>query len=462
MKNLRVRSFQSKTPKKGFIKNPLASLSLNSGNFSLPFICLLVLLAFISTPVLAGTKYLTGSPELSVSIEGNNEFTPGTTIPLTLLIQNSGLNQIKFVQSGIVDSDDEPNTAKMITVSLLPGDVPILVKSDPQMVGDIKGSAMKPVSFNIRVPDEAKAGKYTLPVVLDYTYLANAEQEGTDSIVYRYVTKKIEFDLPFIVKSAINLEITDVQTDNINAGGSGFITLTLKNTGTDIGANAVANLSKVGNSPIMPVSNSIYIGTFTPGSEATAKFKVSITKDAEPQDYPISVSVTYENTDGETITTPSQKIGVPVGANVNFNVTSEIPQLRPGKKNSIEVTYRNDGSVPVYGAEVRISAVDPFTSADDLSYLGDIMPGESAVARFGITVAETADTKIYGLDSEVKYRDALDDSHVSDTVKVPVNVIPKEGLAAILSNPFVTGVIIVLILGGGYYLYEHRRKKQSR
>ena len=89
-------------------------------------------------------------------------------------------------------------------------------------------------------------------------------------------------------------------------------------------------------------------------------------------------------------------------------------------------------------------------------------PGESAVARFGLTVAATADTKMYGLDSEVKYRDALDDVHVSDTIKVPINVVPNEGVAALLSNPIVIGFILVVILGGGYYFYEYRRRQQVR
>ena len=430
--------------------------------YALILITCAVLATCITTPALAGTKYMSGSPSLTVSIVGNNEFTPGTTVPFKIQVQNSGLNEMKFVQTGIVDTEDNPSTAKMVTVSLLPGNSPALIKSDPQMIGDIKGSQSLPATFDILVPNDAKSGKYSLPVIINYTYLDNAEQQGTDSVTYRYVKKEVTFELPFIVQSAINLQVSDVKTENINAGGSGFITLTLKNTGTDIGENAVANLSRSGNSPIIPVSSSVYIGTFAPDSTVTAKYKVSVSKDAEPQDYPIAIAVVYDNTDGETIVTPSQKIGVPVGADVDFTVTSETPELHPGKKQFIEVTYRNDGSVPVYGAEVRISAVDPFTSADDLSYLGDLKPGESGVARFGLTVDAAADTKIYGLDSEVKFRDALDDSHVSDTIKVPLNVVKTEGIAALTSNPVVIGLIIVIILGGGYYLYEYRRKQQNR
>ena len=463
MKKISITSSaRSNKPGQGESGKPLIFTNSILHKWTLILITCIFLSVCITSPVLAGTKYMSGSPDLTISIDGNNEFTPGKTVPFKIQVQNSGLNQMKFVQSGIVETDDNPSTAKMVTVSLLGGDSPVLIKSDPQMIGDIKGSESVPASFEILVPDGAKSGRYTLPVILNYTYLENAEQQGTDSITYRYSTKRVTFDLPFIVQSAINLQVMDVQTENINSGGSGFITLVLKNNGTDTGKNAVANLSRSGNSPIIPVSSSVFVGTFTPDSTVSAKYKVSISKDAEPQDYPVAIAMVYDNNDGETVVTPSQKIGIPVGADVKFTIANKTPDLNPGKKSFVEVTYRNDGSVPVYGAEVRVSAVDPFTSADDLSYLGDIQPGESKTARFGLTVAATADTKIYGLDSEVKYRDALDDSHVSDTIKVPLNVVKTEGVSALLSSPIVIAIIMVLILGGAYYIYEYRRKQQKR
>ncbi len=429
-------------------------------------ICILIsgilLAALTATPVLAGTKYLSGSPEIAVSICGTNEFAPGATVPLTLQVQNTGLNNIKIVQSSVVERDDIPSTAKMVTVALKSGESPILVKTDPQMIGDILASQSVPVTFDIRVPNDAKAGTYTLPVEIDYTYLADAEQEGTDSIIYRYNSKKQTIDLPFIVKSAINLEITDIDAENINAGGSGFLTLTLENTGSDTGKNAIANLSRNGNSPIIPVSSSVYLGTFAPGEKKVAKFKVSVNKDAEPQEYPINLVITYENADGETLSTPMEKVGVTVGAKIKFTVTSEPPTISPGHKSFIEVTYRNDGSATAHGAEVRLSAVDPFSSNDDLSYLGDIPPGESAIARFGLNVESGADLKTYGLDSEVKYRDALDDTQVSDTIKVPIEVVKAEGLLSILLHPVVLAFLIILLLGGAYFYYENRRKQSSR
>jgi len=119
-----------------------------------------VLIACIASPALAGTKYMTGSPNLTVSIVGNNEFTPGTTVPLQIKIQNSGLNKLKFVDSAIIDRDDNPNTAKMVTATLLPGDSPALIKSDPQMIGDIKGSESLTTTIDVLIPNDAGRNLY--------------------------------------------------------------------------------------------------------------------------------------------------------------------------------------------------------------------------------------------------------------------------------------------------------------
>ncbi|MFH0966952.1 MAG: S-layer protein, partial [Methanobacteriota archaeon] len=164
----------------------------------------LIIALLIAPSALAGTKYMTGSPNLTASIAGSNEFTPGNTVTMKVMIQNTGLNEMKIIQSGIVDRDDVPSTAKMVTTTLNADGAPILIKSDSQMIGDIKGSDNSLASFEIRVKDDAKAGTYILPLSIEYTYLAAADQQGTDSITYRYEKKNIIIDLPFVVKSAIN------------------------------------------------------------------------------------------------------------------------------------------------------------------------------------------------------------------------------------------------------------------
>lgn len=84
----------------------------------------LIFCAFLILPVLGETKYIAGSPQLSATVSGINEFTPGNEEQLTVEIKNTGLNEFKFVQPGIVEPDDLPNTAKFVTVSLQPDDAP--------------------------------------------------------------------------------------------------------------------------------------------------------------------------------------------------------------------------------------------------------------------------------------------------------------------------------------------------
>ncbi|MDD3574274.1 MAG: S-layer protein [Methanospirillum sp.] len=423
-------------------------------------ICL-CLVALCISPAMAGTKYLSGEPNLSAVISGINEFTPGTTIELPVLIENSGLNYMKMVQSGIVDRDDIPSTAKMVRVTLLPDGAPILIKSDTQMVGDIEGSETKPVKFQVRVKDDGHAGTYNLPVQVEYTYLAAAEQVGTDSVVNRYNNRKINLNVPFIVKSAINLDVGKVTPENINAGGEGFVSIVLKNSGADTGKKAIAKLAQFGNSPVVPVDSTVYIGDFEPGQEFTAKFKVSVTRDAEPQEYPLEVLVSYQNEDGEDMETPTEKIGIPVGGKIKFTMVNEPPKVTIGSKQVIEVEYRNDGGTTAYSSEARISAVDPFSSDDDLAYIGDVKPGETAIAKFKMTTTSDAIEKIYGLDSEIRYRDALDNSQISDTIKVQVIAKKPDGLAALLSNPILIALILIAIIGGAYRYHTTHRKSAS-
>lgn len=439
------------------------SVAVNTGNpiFSRISIILMVFVCLVGLaclPASAGTKYLTGSPDISASIAGSNEFAPGTTSPLTIYIQNSGVVSSKMALSGILDRDDMPSTAKMVQVSLGAEDLPVIIKSESQMIGDIAGSNTKPVTFQIRVKDDATAGKYTLPLHVKYTYLADAEQQGTDSVTYRYNEKDITINLPFVVKSAINLDVEQVTAEGVNAGGTGYITATLKNVGTDPGVKTIAKIKRNDGSPVIPVSSTVYLGSFAPGDEVKAKFKVSVTNDAQPQEYPLDFSATYENLNGETLETPAKRIGIPVGAKVGFSVVGNPAEISPGEKKVIRVNYRNDGDTTAYNAEARITMVDPFTSTDDLSYLGDIKPGDSSVALFEISAAGDAPEKTYGFDSEVRYRDALDTSQTSDTVKVPVMVTPLAGISTLIADPIPVVLLLLLLIGGGYYLFGVCRK----
>ncbi|MFA5348079.1 MAG: S-layer protein, partial [Methanoregula sp.] len=410
-------------------------------------------------PVMAGTQYITGSPQLLAYISGTNEFSPGDEVKLTVVIENTGINEFKFVQSTIVDREDLPNTAKFLTVVLNPGDAPLVIKSDPQMLGDVKGTGSATAVFTTKINADAPAGSYTLPLSLNYTYLYQAEQYGFDTIQYTYKQVNEDIRIPLKINSDISIDVLSANPEHLNVGTEGYLNMKIKNTGSENGTKAIVKILRNSNSPIIPTDSSVYIGDFPSGSTVECRYKVSISGNAERQTYPVDVEVVYKNKDGDFVTSRGDTVGIPVGGKVDFEVVSPPAEINPGSKKVISVEYKNTGETTIFSAQGRISAVDPFTSNDDIAFLGDLKPGESFVASYEVSVDRSATLKDYGLDSEIRYRDALDNTYLSDIMKVKVNVTSPAGIASVLSNPVYLSIIVAGFIGIIYLVSYYRKKR---
>ncbi|KUG18994.1 hypothetical protein ASZ90_011297 [hydrocarbon metagenome] len=420
---------------------------------------LAVLAACLIAPAAAQVKYLAGSPELSATIAGPNHFMPGDEIALTVQIENSGLITLKIADPTLIARDDLPNTAKLATASLAPDGAPITVRSDPQFLGDLPGGGAAAATFVVKIADNAAPGTYTLPLTVDYTYLAQAEQHGYDSLQYFYQKKSVTLPLDINIRPNLAFDLVEMQTEHINVGTTGYLHLTLRHTGHEEARQAVAKIVRSGASPLIPMDSSMYIGDFLPGETVTGMFKVGVSSDAEAQSYPLDVVIEYVDGEGTPASSRIMTVGVPVGGKTDFEVVASRITAYPGQRTAIEVEYRNTGAATVYGAQARLSAIDPFSSTDDSAYLGDLRPGDTATARFVVNVGSDATTKAYGLDSEIRYRDSLGNSQISDTMKVEVEVIQRSGLAQYLTNPILLSVLVVLLIGAGYYIMVQRKKR---
>ena len=411
----------------------------------------------LTVPATAGEQYMSGSPVLSASLGGTNEFSPGHEVQLAVVVENSGLNQYKFVKSGIVDRDDLPNTAKFLTVTLGAGDSPFIIKTDPQMLGDLKASSTATGRFTVRIPADTPAGVYNLPVKLNYTYLYTAEQYGVDTVQNFYKSKEETFDFAVKVKPDVQVRVESSRFDSLNAGTEGSITLQVKNIGHEDGKKGILMIARNDGSPVVPTESSAYIGNFPAGGTATAVFRASISDSAEAQTYPLDVFVKYENSEGDIISSDIETIGVPVGGKIKFVIVSESETISPGQKKTIRVQYKNIGDATAYQAQARVSMVDPFSSNDDSAFLGDVAPGETKEAAFQVSAESKATVKKYGIDSEIRYNDAFDNQVISDPIKLSVTVTKDAGfVAGLLSNPLLLAVIALIVIGAGYVLYRKR------
>jgi hypothetical protein len=420
-------------------------------------IVFIVLWLLCCLPVTGVTSYLGGSPQMSASIAGTNEFTSGEDAVIHISVQNSGVESLQFVMKGSIAADDLPTTAKGVTVALSPGDAPVIVRGDPQSAGDIKSQGIATVTITTKITADATAGEYELPLTIRYTYLASSYQAGTDNIQFNYQPVTETVPITIKIKPQITIDVLEAVPENLNVGGEGYLDLKIKNIGFEDGRKASVKIIRNGASPIIPADNSVYIGDFPRDGTVTTRYKISVSGDAEGQTYPVDVVVTYENRDGDIVTSAAETIGVPVGGKITFTLGQV--QVVQGSEGVIQVAYTNSGTSIAYKAQARLSAVDPFASTDDTAYLGDLKPGETATARYQISVSDTAAAMGYNLDTEVRYRDAQDISQVSDTFNVPVKVLQKPASNGWLPILVAGGILVIIGCGAGYYLLAGRKKK---
>ena len=216
-------------------------------------------------------------------------------------------------------------------------------------------------------------------------------------------------------------------------------------------------------------------------TENPIQYTIEISNNAQAGTYPLLLTLMYGyqeniqiNGDNETnigITNlevgmwyeiGSQNITIPISVKeeARFEVTDVSGELVADEEGMLSVTYKNVGGLSIKDAIVRISASDPFSTTDDQAFIGSIAPGESAVALFNLKVDETATTKMYGINSEIKYEDVDGHDRISDNIKIQVETLPAVSTAEKLKNVLWIGVVIVLLIVIGLGVRSYKNKQE--
>ncbi len=406
------------------------------------------------TPCLAGDRYLSGGPDLFISLGSTSELIPGATEELLVNIGNKGTITLETYNYLSMQPMYLPTTAKSTEIEILPGDAPVLVRSNPQIIGEVQAGQIVPVTFSVDVPQAAPAGNYTMLARISYSYVPRIEQQGTADMTYYFKENETVLPLPVEIRRMVILAVEKVQSNDLSAGGEGVIDFTIRNTGQDTGIGTSLFLVPEGASPFVPFSNSVYIGEFPPGSTVQPRFKVAVSGDADPGlSYPLSLYAAYKDFEGAAATSPTVTAGVSFQDKVSFERVSSPSVVHPGTTSTVSVTYKNTGNSTVYNAKARISVINPFSSDDDTAYLGDLGPGESATALFSVKTDGGAMIKTYSADSEVRYTDAGATDYTSDNIPVLIDV------QADSATGMAGAVLVILVIAGGAFLWYRRKKK---
>ncbi len=202
-------------------------------------------------------------------------------------------------------------------------------------------------------------------------------------------------------------------------------------------------------------------------TEDPVQFTIEIAKNARAGVYPVMLNLLYgyqENVQisGENETDlgvtdlevglwyeiKSQNLTIPIMVKdeADFEVVEISGSMVAGEENLLYVTYKNVGELPVTDATVRISVSDPFSTTDDQAFIGSLTPGESALAKFNLKVDDTATTKMYGINSEIKYEDVDGHDRISDNIKIQVETLPAVSSIEKFKNVLLIGFVVVLLI----------------
>ena len=424
----------------------------------IPGIFLLVIVTgFIIMPVTAADQYLGGNPQLTAYVAGISEFSQGQDASIPIVIQNSGTNTAKFTGKGTVPMDDLPTTAKLVKAGLSSGMAPVTIKTDPQNIGDLASPSVTTIPFTVKITEDATAGEYQLLLTVQYKYLSNSYnvQPSSNTVAPVYSDMTTVIPVTIRIKPAVKVDVAGIRSENLITGTEGYLDLTIRNSGPGDGTAASVILQRNGQSPIIPSDGSVFIGDFPQGQTVSCRYKVAVTNDAEQQTYPVDVKVTYTNSEGKIVDSRVETVGMPVGGKLGFVVTSRPATISPGESKVIEVEYKNTGSITAHKAQARITIVEPFDSTDTMAYLGDVAPGQTVTGKYTISVNKNAAPATYQLDTNVRYRDAFDNSLITDTVRAPVEVVPARQGGSLL--PVAALLVALAIIDVGAYVMKQRR-----
>ena len=215
-------------------------------------------------------------------------------------------------------------------------------------------------------------------------------------------------------------------------------------------------------------------------TENPIQYTIEISNNAQAGTYPLLLTLMYGfqeniqiNGDNDTslgITNlevgmwydiGAQNITIPISVKeeARFEVTDVNGELVADEEGLLSVTYKNVGDLPIKDATVRISASDPFSTTDDQAFIGSIASGESAVALFNLKVDEAATTKMYAINSEIKYEDVDGHDQISDVIKIQVETLPPIPSSEKLGNLklIVAGLLVVVVLAVGLRVYMNSK-----
>ncbi|WP_410767121.1 sialidase-1 [Haloferax sp. DFSO60] len=395
---------------------------------------ILVVLVALPSPAMAG---IVGEPNLQ-AYAPSNKLAPGQETSVNVVITNYGgdTEYRKFSSSESSASLDDQQRSKLeaqvrsarnVRLTLESGEAPIEVNTATLPVGDIPHGSQKEAAFSISVKEDVAPGTYDMTLVAEYEYDESVRDNGD---VQNEEETTTEIPVTVVVEEAPSFEIVSTET-TAQVGGSGTVTLTMRNTGSQPAYDSSVTLTSQNPSVTFGQANtaSRYAGEWGVNETRELEYKATIAPNAGVQQYTLSAVVNYEDDDGVPKQSKNLATGLTPLAEQSFSLDATDSTLQVGRETSVSGTITNDGPDTARNAVVVISSNSPTTNIKETEYaLGTLEVGQSSDFEFTVEVSDSADAGVRQLNYVVEYRNADGDVQQSKSLTMETQVEPKQNL----------------------------------
>ncbi|MDZ5813011.1 CARDB domain-containing protein, partial [Halorubrum sp. AD140] len=241
---------------------------------------------------------------------------------------------------------------------------------------------------------------------------------------------------------------------------------------------------------IVPRSTRDTVGDLAVGETATATFDAGLRTDANPGERTVNVAVRYRGigTDegvsasedgngtvslastgsaGDVIVSDTLDAVVDVAPEADtFSVSPAEPNatdpssVTPGSTVRYDAVVRNTGPDPITNVQAKLFVDSPLSSSDDEAFVTSLDPGEEETVSFEVEVDGDATPKAYAAAVDFRYDDADGDEQLSDTYRLPVEVVEDDDGGA-LSSPLGIAALLGVVAVGGALVWQRGRVSEA-
>ncbi|WP_239641193.1 COG1361 S-layer family protein [Halorubrum distributum] len=316
-------------------------------------------------------------------------------------------------------------------------------QSDTIRVAELDPGETTTVAYDVGVASDLPVQQYTLSgsVTFDDPDGISRTDEG--------------LSLGVLPLAEQEFSLTDVESQ-LRVAEDGDLVGTVRNEGPVPARSVVVQYAGEDQS-VIPAERSTAVGTLDSGESANFTLPMSISGEAESGLRSLDMAVQYRNGEDELRAFEDLVVDAEVAPERDrFDVAVENRTIQSDGTRAVDVTVTNNLNETASDVEARLFADDPLDTGDtDTGYVQSLEPGETTTMTFELTTTGSATPgSTYPISLDFRYDDADGDSQLTDTYRVPIDVIESEGGGL----PLPVIIVALLVVGTGALVVYRRRQ----